>query len=108
MPKNIKGIERTNSAKELAAIYTAADVFVNPSVEETFGMTTIEAKACGTKAVVYKGTACEEVINKHGGEAIPASADATYLTITGQKWGGAKRDALQKLFAYRARQIQRN
>lgn len=91
LPKNIKGIERTNSTKELAAIYTAADVFVNPSVEEAFGMTTIEAKACGTKAVVYKSTACEEVINKHGGEAIPASADAIYFAITGRKCGGKTR-----------------
>ena len=38
LPKNIKGIQRTNSPQELAAIYTAADVLVNSSVEETFGM----------------------------------------------------------------------
>ena len=61
LPKNIIGIRRTNSPKELAEIYTAADVFVNPSVEETFGMTTVEAAACGTKAIVYSKTACEEV-----------------------------------------------
>lgn len=37
---NILAFPRTSSAKELAQIYTAADVFVNPSYEETFGLTT--------------------------------------------------------------------
>ena len=32
LPKNIKGVQRTNSPQELAAIYTAADVFVNPII----------------------------------------------------------------------------
>ncbi len=55
-------MQKTYSPTELAAIYTAADVYVNPSREETYGMTTVEAEACGTKAIVYKGTACEEVV----------------------------------------------
>lgn len=67
IPQKIIAIKRTNSTKELAEIYTAADVYVNLSKEETFGMTTIEAVACETKAIVYKGTACEEVINNLGG-----------------------------------------
>lgn len=71
LPKNILAIEKTNSKETLAKIYSAADVFVNPSKEETFGMTTLEAICCGTYAIVYKGTACEEVINYYGhGEAV--------------------------------------
>jgi glycosyltransferase involved in cell wall biosynthesis len=69
LPANIVQIRRTNSARELAEIYTAADVFVNPSREETFGMTTIEAMACGTPAIVYENTACEEVVRTYGGIA---------------------------------------
>ena len=61
LPKNIIGIQRTHSPQELAEIYTAADVFVNPSKEETFGLTTVEALSCGTKGIVYSDTACEEV-----------------------------------------------
>ncbi len=57
----ILAIGRTDSKTELAEIYTAADVFVNPSREETFGLTTLEAVCCGTHAIVYKDTACEEV-----------------------------------------------
>ena len=70
MPKNILGLGKTNSAVELAQIYTAADIPVNPSREETFGMTILEASACGTKAIVYKSTACEEVAMEHGGYAV--------------------------------------
>lgn len=71
MPPNVICIPRTNSPRELAELYTAADVFVNLSVEETFGMTTLEALKCGTKPIVYTGTACEEVVNRFGGTAVP-------------------------------------
>ena len=70
MPSNVICIPRTNSPRELAEIYTAADVFVNLSVEETFGMTTLEALKCGTRPIVYAGTACEEVVNQFGGTAV--------------------------------------
>lgn len=70
MPHNVVCIPRTNSPRELAELYTTADVFVNLSVEETFGMTTLEALKCGTKPIVYAGTACEEVVNRFGGTAV--------------------------------------
>ncbi len=79
LPKNCLGIKRTNSPQELAAIYTAADVFFNPSREETFGLTTLEALSCGTQTVVYAGTACEEVAKKYGGKIIPSGTDLKAL-----------------------------
>lgn len=66
LPANILGLEKTLNLKRLAEIYSAADIYINLSKEETFGMTTIEALNCGTKVIVYKGTACEEVIGKNG------------------------------------------
>ena len=71
LPRNILGLPRTNSAEELAESYTAADVFVSPSTEETFGMTVLEARCCGTQAVVYQGTACQEIVEQFGGVAVP-------------------------------------
>ena len=62
LPLNIIGIKRTNSAVELAQIYTAADIFVNLSFEETFGLTTMEAISCGTETIIYNGSAGEEII----------------------------------------------
>ena len=67
LPENILGLPRTNNLEELVAAYSEADVFLNPSVEETFGMTALEAQYCGTKSVVYEDTACEEVALKFGG-----------------------------------------
>lgn len=61
LPPKVIGIKRTNSATELAQIYTAADVYVSPSREETFGMTVVEAMACGTPAIVYNLTALSEL-----------------------------------------------
>lgn len=67
LPNSILGIERTNSVKELAEIYTVADVFFNASVEETFGLPTVEAMACGTPVIVYDCTALPEVVNDQCG-----------------------------------------
>lgn len=75
------GIERTNSKQELAEIYSAADVFVNPSREEVFGLTSLEAVSCGTPAIVYKGTACEEVVNEYGGFAVEFNIEALLKKI---------------------------
>ncbi len=60
----------TDSREKLAALYTAADVYVNLSCEETFGLTTAEALASGTPAVVFDTTACSEVIDGHTGECV--------------------------------------
>ncbi len=38
---------------ELAAVYRAADVFVFPSKSDTFGLTMLEAMACGTPVAAY-------------------------------------------------------
>lgn len=81
IPGSILGIKRTHGQKELAEIYTAADVFVNPSKEETFGLTTLEALSCGTQAIVYKDTACEEVVNKYGGIAVEQEFSVLYDSI---------------------------
>jgi glycosyltransferase involved in cell wall biosynthesis len=61
---NIIGLERTDSIEELVKLYSAADVFVNASLEESMGMTTVEAMACGTPAIVYNATALPEIISE--------------------------------------------
>lgn len=67
LPDNMIGIARTESQAELAALYSAADVFVNPSKEETFGLVTAEAMACGTPVIVYDSTACAEIVRENHG-----------------------------------------
>ena len=70
LPENILGFARTDTPVELAAVYTAADVFVNPSKEETFGLTVAEAMACGTWPIVYADTACAEVVQQGRGHIV--------------------------------------
>ena len=75
-------ITHVESQKRLAEIYSAADVFVNFSREESFGLTTLEAISCGTKVLVYEDTACEEVVKEYGGVAVPRNLDNVISTIT--------------------------
>lgn len=89
LPSNVVSISKTDNVKKLVEIYSAADVFVNPSKEETFGLTTLEALSCGTDAIVYKDTACEEVVKKYGGVAVAQSAQSIKDELT-QKFGGGK------------------
>ena len=64
LPKNILGIERTNSVEELAKIYSAADMLVNFSYSESFGLTNLEALACGTPVLTYNsGGSPESALN---------------------------------------------
>lgn len=79
LPSNIIGIGRTSNQQELAEIYSAADFFINPSTQETFGMTTVEAISCGTEAIVYSDTACEEIAGMYGGKVVEkGNVDAIY------------------------------
>ena len=67
LPPNIIGINRTENSQELVEFYSNADVFINLSVEETFGLTTLEAFACGTPSIVYNATASPELITPETG-----------------------------------------
>ena len=66
-PPNVKCINFTESKDELAELYSVADVFVNPTKQETFGLVTGEALSCGTPVVVHNTTACPEFVTKFTG-----------------------------------------
>ena len=55
-------IKRTNNARELAEIYTTADMFVNPTYEDTYPTVNLEARACGTKVITYNIGGCIETL----------------------------------------------
>lgn len=70
-PKNVIGIRRTDNQRSLAALYTRADVVCSFSSAETFGLTIIEAYACGTPVVVYDNTALPSLVTPETGFVIP-------------------------------------
>lgn len=71
LPKNIISINRTNNQAELTEIYTAANVFVNPTREEVLGMTNIEALACGTPVITFKTGGSVECVDSNCGIVVP-------------------------------------
>ncbi|RGW78527.1 glycosyltransferase [Faecalibacterium prausnitzii] len=66
-------IPRTNSPQELAAIYTTADVFVNPTYEDNYPTVNLEAQACGTRVVTYDTGGCRETLNAKSVTHVEAS-----------------------------------
>ena len=66
LPANILKITRTNNVQELAEIYTASDIFFNPTYEDTYPTVNLEAQACGTPVVTYRtGGSVESVPEKN-------------------------------------------
>lgn len=66
IPINIIGIERTESVQELSQFYSAADVFVNPTLEDNYPTTNLEAIACGTPVISYRTGGSGESASKYG------------------------------------------
>lgn len=67
LPQGILGITRTESAEELAGIYTSAHVFVNPTYEDNFPTVNLEALACGTPVITYKTGGSPESLSENCG-----------------------------------------
>lgn len=71
LPANVISIHRTQDQRELAEIYTAADVFVNPTREDNFPTVNIEALACGTPVVTFDTGGSPECIDNTCGMTVP-------------------------------------
>jgi putative colanic acid biosynthesis glycosyltransferase len=67
LPTGIIGIQRTESIQDLVMWYSAADVFVNPTYQDNFPTTNIEALACGTQVITYNTGGSPEAINSDTG-----------------------------------------
>ena len=81
LPKNIISIRRTNSQRELAEIYSAADLFVNPTREENFPTVNIEALACGTPVITFNTGGSPEIIDSSCGCVVKSNSVTELLEI---------------------------
>lgn len=70
LPEGIVGIKRTQNQQELAQLYSLADVFVNPTYEDNFPTTNLEALACGTPVVTYNTGGAPESITTDTGVVV--------------------------------------
>lgn len=62
LPANVIGIVRTHDQRELAELYSAADWFFNPTHEDIYSMTNMEAAACGCRIVSYDAGGAPEAV----------------------------------------------
>ena len=67
LPSNIVGIKRTENVQQLAELYSAADVFVNPTWQDNYPTVNLEAIACGTPVVTYRTGGSVEAITDSTG-----------------------------------------
>ena len=63
----------------LNTIYAAADVFLMPSLQETFGKVTAEALASGTAVIAFRDTPAQEILDENCGWLVPHN-DAAAMT----------------------------
>ena len=71
LPDSIISIQRTQNQAELAEIYTAADVFVNPTREENYPTVNMEALACGTPVLTFDTGGSAEMLDETCGAVVP-------------------------------------
>ena len=67
----IIGIPRTENIEELVALYSFADIFINPTLIDNYPTVNLESIACGTPVITYdSGGAKETIINENVGSVI--------------------------------------
>jgi glycosyltransferase involved in cell wall biosynthesis len=90
-PSRVPGLRRMGYIEEparMALLYAAADLFVGPSREETFGQVYVEAAACGTPAVAFRTSG-----------VVDAMKDGVSGVLVPVQTAGALAEAIQKLHA---------
>ena len=97
----ILGIGRTESVEELAAWYSLADVFVNPTWQDNFPTTNIEALACGTPVITYQTGGSPEAVDEYTGRSVERG-DLTSLVKAIKELGSIDREKLRSQCRNRA------
>lgn len=65
----------------MVALYSRADIFVNPSKEESFSLVTIEAMACGTPVIALDTSAVKELVSKETGIILHEPSIVDYVEM---------------------------
>jgi len=60
--QSVNWINYCTDPLELAGYYRAADLFVHPGMQETFGLVALESQACGTPIVGIRGSRLDGII----------------------------------------------
>lgn len=84
-PKDIVGcqivfVDRTQNALELAQLYSSASVFVNPTYQDNYPTTNLEAIACGTPVITYRTGGSPESVDELTGAVVDQGDISALLT----------------------------
>lgn len=79
LPKGVIGITRTENIEELVSLYSRAHIFINPSLEESFSLVTVEALSCGCPCIVLDTSAVAELVNDDNGVVLHSHEPEDYL-----------------------------
>ena len=70
LPENIIGIGKVKNREEMAAIFSAADVFVNMTLQDTFPTVNLESLACGTPVITFNTGGSPEAVDDETGAVV--------------------------------------
>lgn len=71
LPSRILSIHRTQNQQELAEIYSAADLFLNPTREDNYPTVNMESLACGTPVLTFRTGGSPEMLDETCGAVVP-------------------------------------
>jgi alpha-1,6-mannosyltransferase len=102
---NVSWIQYCTESADLARYYCAADLFVHPGVQETFGLVTLESQACGTPVVGIRGSYMDRIIFHEQGswarENTPEALAEAIETSSEKKWlAGGAAEVAAKLYSW--------
>ena len=82
LPESILSFHQTANQTELAEIYTAADILVNPTREENYPTVNMESVACGTPVVTFNTGGSPEMLDETCGAVVEKNdIDGMYSEI---------------------------
>lgn len=94
LPASIIGLERTENVTELVKYYNAACVFVNPTIQDNFPTTNLEALACGTPVVTYNTGGSPEAVDALTGRIIDKN-DVNGIAAAVEELNSISKDTLE-------------
>jgi glycosyltransferase involved in cell wall biosynthesis len=111
LEKLITGLNLKNSIiftgrleeKELVALYQAADLFIDPSLYEGFGLQVVEAMSCGAPVITSNRTSLPEIVGDAGILVDPADINGLASALTRVLTNAQLRNSMRQRGAERAK-----
>lgn len=89
-------VDRTQNALELAQLYSSASVFVNPTYQDNYPTTNLEAIACGTPVITYRTGGSPEAVDENTGLVVEQGDIDGLVSAIERLSNGDYKDACRK------------